>query len=206
MDFSQPFRTLAPTLDGVVLRVLARVDRALTTQQVISLCGSGSPAGIRKVLQRLAGQGVVLEERIGRNFAYRANREHLVWPAVEMVLNSSVRLVEQIKAHVEGWEAPPLSVELFGSVASGDATPESDIDVMIVRPPIGPDQIEAWDASVAALRDAVERWTGNPCETLEMSPVELVEMKAANEPVLASPRAYVSGMSIDQSLTVGPRP
>ncbi|MDQ3158421.1 MAG: nucleotidyltransferase domain-containing protein [Actinomycetota bacterium] len=197
MDFSQPFRTLAPTLDGAVLRVLARVDGALTTQQVIDLCDDGSPAGIRKVLRRLSDQGVVVEERIGRNYTFHANRDHLVWPAVELLLNAPQRLDERIKTNVEAWEAPPLSVELFGSVASGEATAESDVDILIVKPNMPTDDEDAWDRNVARLRDDVERWTGNPCETLEVSPAELVEMQAANEPILASSRITVSGADVD---------
>ncbi|MHB8301029.1 MAG: hypothetical protein ACYDDW_21300, partial [Dermatophilaceae bacterium] len=43
---------------------------------------------------------------------------------------------------------------------------------------------------------AVERWTGNACEVLEIDARTLVEMVAEDEPVLKAPRVPISGLSI----------
>jgi len=74
VDFSQPFRAVTPTLDGSVPRVLARTTHPLTRQQVADLVGKASEAGVRKVLRRLAQQGVVIEQRTGRQYPYVGNR------------------------------------------------------------------------------------------------------------------------------------
>jgi hypothetical protein len=196
VDFSQPFRALTPTLDGPVLRVLARTTHPLTRQQVADLVGEASQAGVRKVLRRLAGQGVVIEQRIGTHYAYVGNREHILWPAVEVFMSAADRLDTAIREHVEAWEISALSVELFGSVATGTSTADSDIDLMVYRPSLADDQVGLWDSQVAELRMAVERWTGNACEILEIDPRTLVEMAAEDEPVLKAPRVPISGLSI----------
>lgn len=196
VDFSQPFRAVTPTLDGPVLRVLARTTHPMTRQQVADLVGEASEAGVRKVLGRLAGQGMVIEARIGRHYTYVGNREHILWPAVEVFMSASDRLDTAIREHVEAWEVPALSVELFGSVATGTSTSGSDIDLMVYRPSLADDQVGLWDSQVAELRMAVERWTGNACEILEIDPRTLVEMAAEDEPVLKAPRVPISGLNI----------
>jgi len=196
VDFSQPFRAVTPTLDGPVLRVLARTTHPMTRQQVADLIGEASEAGVRKVLRRLAEQGVVIEQRIGSHYTYVGNREHILWPAVEVFMSAADRLDTTIREHVEAWEVPALSVELFGSVAAGTSTADSDVDLMVYRPSLTDDQVGLWDSQVAELRMAVERWTGNACEILEIDPRTLVEMAAEDEPVLKAPRVPISGLNI----------
>jgi hypothetical protein len=101
MDFSQPFRVLTPTLDGPVIRVLARTTHPMTRQQVTELIGDASEAGVRKVLRRLADQGMVIEQRIGGRYIYVGNREHILWPAVEVLMSAADRLDAAIREHVE---------------------------------------------------------------------------------------------------------
>ena len=196
VDFSQPFRAVTPTLDGPVLRVLARTTHPMTRQQVANLVGEASEAGVRKVLRRLAEQGVVIEQRIGTHYTYVGNREHIMWPAVEVFMSAADRLDTTIREHVEAWEIPALSVELFGSVAAGTSTADSDIDLMVYRPCLTDDQVGLWDSQVAELRMAVERWTGNACEILEIDARTLVEMAAVDEPVLQAPRVPISGLNL----------
>lgn len=200
VDFSQPFRTVTPTLDGPVLRALAASQSALTRTQVLRLVDEGSEAGVRKVLRRLVEQGIVVEEHVGSRFTYRANRQHIMWPAVEVLTSAHERLDERIQNCVTNWTIEPLSVELFGSVATGQSTSESDIDLIVVSPYLEPDQIEQWDQQVDDLRDAVQQWTGNVCEILVMDPPELIEAKANNEPTLSSRRVSLAGASIDSMI------
>ena len=187
---------MTPTLDGPVLRVLARTTHPMTRQQVADLIGAASEAGVRKVLRRLAEQGLVIEQRIGRQYTYVGNREHIMWPAVEVFMSAADRLDTTIREHVETWEVPALSVELFGSVAAGTSTADSDVDLMVYRPSLTQDQVGLWDSQVAELRMAVERWTGNACEIFEIDPRTLVEMAAEDEPVLKALRVPISGIHI----------
>lgn len=197
MDFSRPYRALIPTLDGPVLRAVAGSEGALTRPQILALANEGSEAGVRKVLNRLVEQGVVIEQRVGSFYTYQANRDHLTWPAVEILVSAHDRLDDRIKRLVGEWKIQPLSVELFGSVATGESTSASDIDLMVVSPHIEDDQAEPWDLQIDDLRNAVERWTGNTCEVLVMDPLELVRAKANGEPTLDSKRVSLAGDRID---------
>ncbi len=168
----------------------------MTRQQVADLVGEASEAGVRKVLRRLAEQGVVIEQRIGTQYSYVGNREHILWPAVEVFMSAADRLDTAIREHVEAWEVPALSVELFGSVAVGTSAADSDVDLMVYRPSLADDQVGLWESQVAELRMAVERWTGNACEILEIDARTLVDMAAEDEPVLRVPRVPISGLNI----------
>lgn len=111
-------------------------------------------------------------------------------------MGAADRLATTIRDHVEAWEVPALSVELVGSVAAGTSTADSDVDLMLYRPSLTQGQVGLWNGQVAELRMAVERWTGNACEILEIDPRTLVEIAAEDEPVLKAPRVPISGLNI----------
>jgi predicted nucleotidyltransferase len=162
---------VTPTLDGDVLAVLALADAAFTTGQLERMLPKGSDDGIRKVLARLCQQGVVLAERAGNAYLYRLNREHLAaGPIVELAKMRST-LLERLEAHLAGWEPPPVYAAVFGSMARGTARPDSDVDLLLVRPDDVPEA--KWEAQVAALSSAVTRWTGNAARPVEFTPAEL---------------------------------
>lgn len=195
MDVRNPFATLTPTLDGPVLRVLAKAASPLTTQQVIDLSADGSPAGIRKVLRRLTDQGIVAESRVGKTYTYEANRDHLAWPAVDLLANLMQRLDQRIAEEVGRWQIQPLSVELFGSAARGEASTASDIDILVVAPQLTDDQSDAWTEQLSRLQEATARWTGNTVEVLDVSPSELVDLVADDAPPVTGDRHRVAGSS-----------
>ena len=80
MELSRPLATVTPTLDGDVLRVLARADADFTGGDIHRLLDGPSIRGIAKTLNRLTEQGIVNRRLAGRAFLYRLNRDHLAAP------------------------------------------------------------------------------------------------------------------------------
>lgn len=79
--------------------------------------------------------------------------------------------------------AAPVLVVLFGSVARGEATPESDLDLLVVRPAgCEPDE-PAWQEQLSKLQAHASTWTGNDARVLEFGEQELTEGEPP--PVLA---------------------
>lgn len=196
MDFSAPYRVVTPTLEGPVLRALAGVDLPLTRSQIGNLAEGASEAGIRKTLGRLVDQGIVLEERVGSRFTYRANREHLLWPSVEGLFTARQALADRVAQATGSWTIRPITVELFGSVAQGSSDADSDIDLLIVRPVIADDALDAWEDQVADLRDRIMRWTGNACDVVTLDPDELAAAKERNDPLVTSPMTTLAGSGL----------
>jgi predicted nucleotidyltransferase len=182
LELSRPLATVTPTLDGDVLAVLAVHEAAFTTGQLHRVLGRYSEEGIRKVLQRLAGQGIVRADRVGNAFAYRFNREHLAAEYVIGLAGLRVKLLERIQTTLGSWKPEPKYGALFGSAARGSMTAESDIDLILIRP----DDVDEdrWGLQVGSLAADVSRWTGNDARILEFTVTEIAT-RGRDEPVLA---------------------
>lgn len=187
MDLARPLRVVTPTLDGDVLMVLAGADMPFTGRQAAKLVGEASVSGVRRVLERLVGEGVVLREAAGSAYLYRLNREHLGAPHIIALARLRDELVARVRALVAAWSAAPDVVVLFGSGARGDMHPASDIDLFVVRPPDVDDG--RWDEQIGHLQAQVTAWTGNDTRVLQMHREDVPEAVLA-EPVLVDIRDH----------------
>jgi predicted nucleotidyltransferase len=173
IDFRRPIEAVTPTLDGDVLRVLARADAEMTGRQIRRLAGHGSYQGVRNAADRLTRQGVVTRRAVGNAHLYRLNREHVAALWIEGLASLPEQIVERLRSLIEAWAQPPVLAMLFGSVATGRATPESDLDLLIVRPDgCGPDT-PTWRDQIAGLEANATAWTGNDARVVEFSEDEL---------------------------------
>lgn len=172
MDLESPLRTIASPVEAEVLRALAGADTEFTAPQIHRIASSGSPFGIRKALARLADAGLVTANRVGSTQTWRANRHHLLWPAVEIAVNARVHLLDLISQHVQRSEG--VDAYLYGSLARRESSPDSDIDVLLVfSDDHTPDQV----ADIAGdLSDNIRAWTGNPAQMFSVTRSELREL------------------------------
>jgi hypothetical protein len=198
MDVSHPIKCVVPSLDAHVLEVLAGTTRALTGRQVYRLAGAGSDRGIRLVLHRLVRQGLAIAEDQGSSTLYTANRAHLAWPAVEVLVGLRTSLIEQLSSRVAGWGEPALHASLFGSAARQDGDEQSDIDLLLVRPDAADN--DSWNAQVTALRAWTADATGNPCQVFDVTMSRFAEHVVAVDPLVADWRRdglHLGGMSME---------
>ncbi len=183
MDLRRPLQVISPTLDGDVLVVLAGADAEFTGRQVHELAATGSHVGVKKALDRLVDQGIVLRRQAGRAHLYRLNREHLAAPAIEQLAHARSALVGRLREAIAMWRQPPMIAVLFGSIPRGSASADSDIDVLIVRPVgVDPDD-EVWADQLTELTRRASAWTGNEARLLEYGEDEIADLQEP-EPVL----------------------
>ncbi|MGH3677206.1 MAG: DUF294 nucleotidyltransferase-like domain-containing protein [Mycobacterium sp.] len=171
MQFNRPFATVTPTLDGDVLAVLAAHDVTFTTGQIRRVLNGYSEEGIRKVLTRLVLQGVVLAERVGNAFAYRLNSEHIAAEPIQALAHLASTFMTRLERHLEAWEQPPVYAAIFGSVARGEMTLHSDLDIFLVRDRETSDSV--WARQVNELAATATRWTGNDARVVEYAVEDL---------------------------------
>jgi predicted nucleotidyltransferase len=182
MDYRRPLHVVTPTLDGDVLAALARADIELTGRELARQVGHGSPEGVRRAADRLVGQGTLLRRAAGAANLYRLNRDHLAAPWIEGLAGIREQLIERLRARLAGWEQPAKVALLFGSVARGEASADSDLDLLVVRGRgCGPDS-DVWRSQLLDLSQSATAWTGNDARVLEYGEVELAD--AAGEPLL----------------------
>jgi DNA-binding transcriptional regulator PaaX len=133
MQLNRPFATVTPTLDGDVLAVLATHDVTFTAGQIHRILNGFSEEGIRKVLTRLAAQGVVVADRVGNAFTYRLNTEHLAAEPIRALARLTSTFLTRLEDHLEMWQEKPEYGAVFGSAATGTMTLRSDVDIFLVR-------------------------------------------------------------------------
>jgi DNA-binding transcriptional ArsR family regulator/HAMP domain-containing protein len=173
MDFRRPLQVVTPTLDGDVLSALARAEAEMTGRELQRVIGHGSHQGVRNAADRLAEQGVVSRRSAGNANLYRLNREHVAASWIEGLAMLPAQVLDRLRDAIDGWEQPPVLVALFGSVARGEATPESDLDLLVVRPAdCDPDE-PVWQEQISTLQARATAWTGNDTRVLEFGEQEL---------------------------------
>lgn len=190
MDLSFPLATIAPTLDAGVLHVLAATTAGCSGAEVHRRLGRGSDEGVRKVLARLVGQGVVLVETPARYPVYRLNRDHVAVSHIEALTRVRDEIVGNVRSEVASWKIEPSHAGLFGSFARGDADSDSDIDVLLVRPDsLAESDEEAWLEQLDRLDRRIRAWTGNAAQIVDLAPANLGRMARDADPLVDSWRA-----------------
>jgi hypothetical protein len=124
------------------------------------------------------------------------NRDHLAWPAIREALHLTARLRAVLYEHLDsllgdiltsrydGVLAGRVSLLVFGSVARGESTADSDVDLLAVVPDDIAEQV--LDDLVDETSRAVHRWTGNRANLMVITSTRLQEMVIATDPLVRS--------------------
>ncbi|WBQ06583.1 nucleotidyltransferase domain-containing protein [Kribbella sp. CA-293567] len=205
MQFSDPLSAAFPGLHGRVLGVLVKTERALTGRALAGLLHPpASYSGVQKVLDGLVRSGLVFVEPAGRAKLYTMNREHLAAAAISELASLRELFISRLQAEAETWEVPAAAVWLFGSTSRGQGGPDSDIDILVVRPDEVSDSDPRWLTQLETLAEHATRWTGNPCEIVEYSSTELQRLVRRRERLVTELRrdaVPVAGTPPHQTLT-----
>jgi predicted nucleotidyltransferase len=187
MDWENPLRSIARTVDADVLKVLAGTHTSVTGNQLARLAGR-SYAQVSAVVRRLAEEGLALVEQHGRTYSYRLNRDHALAPGLVDILSAPSRIEDEIRKFVEAWEPPPDTVALFGSAARREAAPESDVDLLVIRSDeVSPDD-GAWRTQIGDLERMIEELSGNRVQLVEIDRSDLAEAMDTDQPLIESLR------------------
>jgi predicted nucleotidyltransferase len=173
VDFSRPLSAVTEALDGDVLMVLARAERAFSGRHIHQLVGNASEEGVRRVLKRLERQGVVTGESAGAARLFKLNRAHLAAPHIEALSSLRESLVERLRTALSAWAVPPAYAAMFGSFARGQGGTDSDLDLFVVRPGTIDMEDPRWRRQIDALTVDATAWTGNDARMLEYGEGEL---------------------------------
>ena len=188
MDLARPLTVVSPTVDADVLAVLASAEAEFTGRQVHQVAGRHSEKGVRNSLHRLVWQGIANARRAGKADLYSLNRHHLAAPYIVALAGLRHELLARIRAELAGWQEAPIFAALFGSAATGRMRPDSDIDLLIVRPKSVDIEGAQWRRQLEGLSTEVTAWTGNDTRLLELDEDEVQRGLEGGERVLADVR------------------
>ena len=176
MRFDEAFGGLLPGARGAVLAALLRTGTPLTGRQVHALVrDQHSLWSVQQSLASLVGLGVVNSRTVGRAMVHTINEDHYTIQPLRVLLDPVTALREAVRG-VVGSNVD--AVILFGSVARGEATADSDVDLVVLASPDWDDRTE--------LEDVVSARLGNDCDVLVFTPEEFSRLAATGEePVVA---------------------
>ncbi|WP_343983431.1 MULTISPECIES: nucleotidyltransferase domain-containing protein [Kribbella] len=175
MFFNEPFGGVIPGASGAVLAVLLRTDTPLTGRQIHGLLSDDYGLwAVQQALKSLTKLGVVETQTIGRANVHTINEEHASVAPLRTLLDPLAALREAVSAVID---ADVQAVLIFGSLARGEATPDSDIDLAVIAS-------SAWDHR-AELEDIVRTRLGNGCDVLVLTEADFHRLAASGEPVVS---------------------
>ncbi len=187
-----------------LLRALSSRASPATAAQLRRAAATGTEAGVRRALDRLALHGLVTTEEIGDRVVYFLNRDHVLYPAATALLRAEDELPRRLRGEISAWQIPPVAAALYGSAARRDGDAGSDIDILLVRPAsLRSRERELWNDQVHRLRGLVQLWAGNRCQVTDRSVAALRRLSRAREPIVGEWRKdalSLAGADISQLL------
>lgn len=132
----QPLTSLLGSAGNVrVIRVLATRDAPQSASQLAAEAGL-TPQGTRLVLDALVQRRLVTAHGSGRAQTFAVNALHPLTPALRTLFEEEHQrwdsLLESIRRVLHKHASSVSAAWLYGSVARGDDTPRSDLDLALV--------------------------------------------------------------------------
>jgi len=123
---------LFPRVQQRVLGVLfGNPARSFHTNEIIRAAGSGSGA-VQRVLARLESFALVTVTRVGRQKHYQADAESPLFEELRGLALKTFGLADVLRAALVPVSDQIRAAFVYGSIAKGQDTAESDIDLMII--------------------------------------------------------------------------
>jgi predicted nucleotidyltransferase len=91
-----------------------------------------APATVQREVARLTEAGILERRREGRQVYYRANQSCPIFPELRGLILKTVGLAGVLRRALESLHDRVELAFLFGSVARGDSTNQSDVDLMVI--------------------------------------------------------------------------
>lgn len=106
-------------------------DRSFYANEVIALAGVGTGA-VQRELARLQAAGLVTAEQIGRQKHYQANPASPVFEELRGLIRKTVGLADELRVVLDPFRGQIVAAFVYGSVAKGSDSADSDIDLMVI--------------------------------------------------------------------------
>lgn len=197
MDFRTPVETVIPGATGRLLAALARVDAELPVSTLASVAGVGRSRA-SGLISELYNLGLIDRREIGRTTMVRLARDNAAGELLDRLGHLQELVMDRLRLLATEFEPAPLSLVLFGSFARGEATADSDIDVLAVRPEDA--DSDSWAAAIAAFATKVRRLTGNPVQVLDY---DLSELRRRASPRAKTGRDFWKALGRDSVVLAG---
>jgi predicted nucleotidyltransferase len=184
MDLEEPLANIMRVAEARILRVLAGTAAGLPLRHLARVANAPYTSA-HSAVARLVSIGLIAEDVVpGGSALYRSNRDHLLWPAIDIALNARAELERRIVDFTHASAPAGTAVAIYGSQARGDSSALSDVDLLVVVGD-GSDPA-ATEEFLAGLQARVERLSGNACQIYDSTQSEMESLVRSADPIVAS--------------------
>ena len=176
----------------VIARLFSRTGERLFVRRLAAVLGE-DPANVSRELARLERMGLLVSTVEGRQKYYAADRDCPVFEDLRGLVTKTTGFIDVLRESLRPFAPGIRAAFVYGSLASGKETPQSDVDLFIVG-----------DASLRDLAPALRR--ASHALLREINPVVLSESELAAKvrardhfvtAVLQSPKTFLIGGESD---------
>ena len=137
---------------AILAALLLRPDETIHGRELARLTGI-SPGTLHRELQALNAMGVLTRRDIGRQVFYAADRGFPLFEELASIMRKTAGIVDVLRAALMPLHGEILCAFVYGSMASGETSAASDIDVMLV----GKADFSAVVQALAPAQDTIRR-------------------------------------------------
>jgi len=181
-------RLFGRTRHAVLGLLFGHPDREFYQQEITQAAGVNLSA-VQRELRNLVEAGLVTSRRHGNRVYYRANRASPLFPDLQGIVLKTVGLADVLREALGPVQGKVEIAFVFGSLASGDATAESDVDLIVIG--------RAGLREVAPLLSAAGSTLGREVNPVTLSPEEWADRLGRGDhfvgTVAREPKIFVLG-------------
>ena len=181
------------TQQRVLACLFGQPGRSYSVRELIQATGSGS-GGVQREVARLAGSGLLSMQQVGNQKRYRANPDCPIHDELAAIVRKTFGLANPLREALAPLADGIEIAFVYGSVAKGQDTSNSDIDVLLVTDTLSYGEV------MAALHPLIERLGRVVNPTLYTHAELRTRIEAGNSfvsRVLAQPRIWLIGGELD---------
>lgn len=177
------------TQQRVLALLYGHPDRSFYTNEIFRWADMGRGT-VRRELGRLTGAGLLRVRREGNQRHYEANPDNPIYEELLAIVRKTFGVADVIRGALRPIDSAVELAFVYGSMAKGEATERSDIDLMVVAEDL------AYADLMAELADA-ERALGRPINPTIYDRRQLTErLKDDNaflSRVIEQPKLWIKG-------------
>ena len=123
--------SLFPRTRSAIFQHLFRNEEGLHLRELERRSGVNSRHLMRE-LHSLRAAGILVSKKVGNQVIYRLNPNCPIYDDLRSIIRKTVGLADTLREELQPFASRIERAYIYGSQASGDARPDSDIDLMIV--------------------------------------------------------------------------
>ncbi|PHS24952.1 MAG: transcriptional regulator [Methylophaga sp.] len=181
------------TQQRVLGLLYGKPDARFYTNEILRLAGMGRGT-ITRILDSFVSSGVLVSLKEGNQRYYQANSQNPIYNELVSIVRKTFGITDVIKATLESVSEQIVLAFVYGSIAKGEDTASSDIDLMVIT-----DNLSYSDL-MTVLADAEES-LARPINPTIYTPLQFRERIEKDNSfltrVIAQPKLWIKGNDDD---------